>query len=104
MFEHNYLIGSSIVFYSLYKLNLDNLFAETLLTLHRNVGTKYGLVNERYVYLWQKCLGHISKKRLERLVKNEILPSLDFTYLNICMDCIKGKQTKHVKKGATKSK
>ena len=83
-------------------MNLDNLFAETLLTLHRNVGTKHGLVNEHYVYLWQKCLGHISKKRLERLLKIEILPSSDFTYLNICMDCIKGKQTKHIKKRSHK--
>jgi len=48
-------------------------------------------------------LGHISKERMERLVKNEILPSLDFTDLNVCVDCIKGKQTKHIKKGATRS-
>ena len=54
-------------------------------------------------YLWHKHLGHISKERMERLVKNEILPDLDFTDLNICVDCIKGKQTKHTKKGATRS-
>ena len=40
---------------------------------------------------------------MERLIKNEILPDLDFTNLNICVDCIKGKQTKHTKKGATRS-
>ncbi|RDX89501.1 hypothetical protein CR513_28762, partial [Mucuna pruriens] len=40
---------------------------------------------------------------MERLVKNEILPYLDFAYLNICVDCIKGKQTKHTKKEATRS-
>jgi len=45
----------------------------------------------------------ITKERMERLVKNEILPSLDFTDLNVCVDCIKGKQTKHTKKGATRS-
>ncbi|CAA7022588.1 unnamed protein product [Microthlaspi erraticum] len=39
-----------------------------------------------------------------RLVKNEILPQLDFSDLNVCIDCIKGKQTKHVvKKPATRS-
>jgi len=48
-------------------------------------------------------LGHISKERIQRLVKNEILPNLDFTDLNVCVDCIKGKQTKHIKKGATRS-
>ena len=40
---------------------------------------------------------------MERLIKNEILPNLDFTDLNICVDCIKGKQTKHTKKRATRS-
>nr|KYP76372.1 hypothetical protein KK1_020613 [Cajanus cajan] len=31
-------------------------------------------------------------------LKNEILPNLDFTYINNCVDCIEGKQTKHTKK------
>ena len=79
------------------------LYAESVLTLHHNVGTKHSLVNERYAFLWHKRLGHISRERIERLIKNEILPDLDFTDLNICVDCIKGKQTKHTKKGATRS-
>ena len=83
LFKHNYLIGTGTLCDNLYKLNLDNLFAETLLTLHHNVGTKRSLVNEQSAYLWHKHLGHISKERLERLVKNEILPDLDFTDLNI---------------------
>ena len=40
---------------------------------------------------------------MEKLVKDGILPNLDFTNLNVCVDCIKGKQTKHTKKGATRS-
>ena len=56
-----------------------------------------------FTYLWHKHLGHISKERLRELVKNEILPNLDFTDLGLCVDCIKGKQTKHTKKGATRS-
>jgi hypothetical protein len=48
-------------------------------------------------------LGHISRERLERLVKDGILPNLDFTDLSVCVDCIKGKQTKHTKKGAKRS-
>ncbi|XP_022846239.1 uncharacterized protein LOC111368978 [Olea europaea var. sylvestris] len=84
-------------------LYLDNLFAETLLTLHHNIGTKRGLLNERSANLWYKRLGHISKERIERLLKNEILHDLDFSDLETCVDCIKGKQTKHTKKGATRS-
>ena len=103
LFKHNHFIDSCILYDDLHKLNLDNLFAETLLTLHHNVGTKSGLVNEHSAYLWHKHLGHISKERLVRLVKNEIFSDLNFTDLNICVDCIKGKQTKHTKKGATRS-
>ena len=103
LFKHKHFIGSGILCDGLYKLNLDNLFAETLLTLHHNVGTKRGLVNEHSAYLWHKRLDHISKERLVRLVKNEILSDLDFTDLNVCVDCIKGKQTKYTKKRATKS-
>ena len=91
LFKHNHFIGSGILCDGLYKLNLDNLFAKTLLTLNHNVGTKCGLVNEHSTYLWHKRLGHIFKERLVRLVKNEILSDLDFTDLNICVDCINGK-------------
>lgn len=69
-----------------------------MLILHYNSGTKCGLMNESLAYLWHKHLGHISKARVERLIKSEILPDLDFTNLNICIDCIKGKQTKHISK------
>ena len=49
-------------------------------------------------------MGHISKEIIKRLVKNEILHDLDFTDLGICVDCIKGKHTRHiVKKAATRS-
>ena len=59
------------------------------------------MVNENSAYLWHKRLDHISKERLQRLVKNEILPNLEFTDFSLYVDCIKGKQTKHNKKGAT---
>ena len=68
------------------------MYAETILTLYHNVGTKRGLVDEQFVFLWHKCLGHISRETMKILIKNEILPDLDFMDLNICVDCIKGKQ------------
>ena len=40
---------------------------------------------------------------MEKLIKNEILPYLDFMDLNICVGCIKRKQTKHTKKEVTRS-
>ena len=50
-----------------------------------------------------QTFGHISKERMEILVKDGILSYLDFTDLDVCVDCIKGKQTKQTKKGATRS-
>ena len=50
--------------------------------------------------LWHCRLGHISRERIERLVKNEILHSLEFSDLEQCIECIKGKFVKKIKKGA----
>ena len=63
-------------------------------TLHVNSrGMKRKLTNENSASLWHKRLGHISKSRIERLVSDGILDSLDFTDFEVCVDCIKGKQT-----------
>jgi hypothetical protein len=48
--------------------------------------------------LWHCHLGHILKGRIERLVKNEILPPLEFLDLEQCIECIKGKYVKKLKK------
>jgi hypothetical protein len=52
--------------------------------------------------LWHYCLGHISRGRIERLIKDDILHPLDFSDSNYCIDCIKGKYAKQVKKGEAK--
>lgn len=54
-------------------------------------------------FLWHRRLGHISKERLHLLVKQEILPALDFSDLIHCIECIKGKFVKQKKKTATRS-
>jgi hypothetical protein len=41
---------------------------------------------------------------VEHLIKEEILMPLDFSNLGHCIECIKGKYAKHIKKmGATRS-
>jgi transposase InsO family protein len=52
--------------------------------------------------LWHYRLGYISRGRVERLIKNDILIPLDFSNSDYCVDCIKGKYAKHVKKGEAK--
>ncbi|GJS11813.1 putative RNA-directed DNA polymerase [Tanacetum coccineum] len=46
---------------------------------------------------------HISRDRMTRLVKDEVLPDLDFSDFENYVECIKGKMTKGNKKGATRS-
>jgi hypothetical protein len=53
--------------------------------------------------LWHCRLCHISRERIEILVKNEILLSLEFSDLEQCRECIKGKYTKKIKKDAKRS-
>ena len=64
LFKHKHFIGSGILCDGLYKLNLDNLFVETLLTLHHNVSTKCGLVNKHFAYLWRKSLGSYFQRKI----------------------------------------
>jgi hypothetical protein len=58
--------------------------------------------NETSSKLWHCRLSHILRERMEHLIKEEILTPLDFTDLDQCVDYIKGKYVKHIKKsGAT---
>jgi hypothetical protein len=42
----------------------------------------------------------ISRGMIERLIKESIIPPLEFLDLEQCIDCIKGKHVKKVKKDA----
>jgi hypothetical protein len=52
--------------------------------------------------LWHYRLGHISRGRIQRLIKDDILTPLDFSDSDYYINCIKGKYTKQVKKGEAK--
>jgi len=51
LFKHSHLIGNDFLCDGLYKLKLGGLYAEIVLTLHHNVGTKRSLVNEQSAFL-----------------------------------------------------
>ena len=61
------------------------------LTVNTASSSKRLRLNETSSTIWHKHLGHISRQRMERLIKDGILPDLDFSYFNTCVDCIKGK-------------
>jgi hypothetical protein len=43
------------------------------------------------------------RERIEKRVKNEILPPLEFSDLEQCIECIKGNYVKKIKKDAKRS-
>jgi len=53
--------------------------------------------------LWHCRLGHISRGRIERLIKASFLPPLEFSDLEQYIDCVKGKYVKNIKKCAKRS-
>jgi len=70
---------------------------------YENVTKKRKRIDASSSKLWHCHLGHIMRGRIERLVKTSILPPLEFSDLEQCIDCIKGKYIKNVKKGAKRS-
>ena len=76
-------------------------YHETLQLSTRDVKRK--LSNENSLSLWHKRLGHISKRRIERLMSDGILDSLDFADFEIRTNCIKGKKTNTRRFGANRA-
>lgn len=83
-----------------YEYGIDGLycfdvrFMESLFNVEYVIGSKRNVLNNNSTYLWYQGLGYISKERITRLMKNDILPQLDFDDWDVCLDCIKGTQTK----------
>ncbi|KAL2237500.1 UNVERIFIED_CONTAM: Retrovirus-related Pol polyprotein from transposon TNT 1-94 [Sesamum indicum] len=104
LLKKRYCCGSGTLLNGLYRFNLDEKFSDFLFNIKHSIGITCSAHNENSASLWHQRLGHISKERIMRLVKSEILHQLDFTNLEACVECIKEKQTTHtVKKLATKS-
>ncbi|KAL8140605.1 hypothetical protein V2J09_006626 [Rumex salicifolius] len=86
----------------------DRLYMLEIIASHNKIlhvnsnGTKRKL-NENSASLWHKRLGHISKQRIQRLVSDGILDSLDLTDYEVCVECVKGKLTNTRKISANRS-
>ena len=94
-------IASGALCDGLYKLDLDPNYPSSH-NVFATIGSKR--VNDEFSsMLWHRRLGHISRERMERLTRNGILDSLDFSDFQTCVDCVKGKLTRARKKGATRS-
>ena len=91
------IVGYGILNDGLYKLYLayDNPYASLNV---ENIITKYSRIKDRSSMLWHEYLGYISKERIDRLIKDDILPILDFEDMEPCIDCIRDKLSKTKKK------
>ena len=101
LYLNSNVIGTSSLTDKLYKLNIKATNGNE--TLHSSdYGIKQKLINENSSMLWHKRLGHISNQRIQRLVSEGILDPLDFSDFQVCIECIKGKQTNMRKKDANR--
>ncbi|KAF7826576.1 Retrovirus-related Pol polyprotein from transposon TNT 1-94 [Senna tora] len=93
-------IGECVLTGGLYKL-CTSLSSECLHV--ENCSTKRSKTKDKSFVLWHKCLGHISRERVDRLIKDQILPPLDYSDIGARVDCAKGKLTKTGNKSATRN-
>ena len=92
LFQNSKVIGTGSLIDKLYKLNMQSPNTNLIMNV-TIIGSKRKLNNEKSSMLWHKRMGHISKQRIERLITQGILDSLDMSDFDICVDCIKGKMT-----------
>ena len=95
------MISNGTLCGNLYILELYN-FLYISPTVNTISSTKCLGLNKKSFILWHKSLGHISKQRMKRLIKDEILPHLDFLDFDIFVDCIKGKLTAKIRNAKAK--
>ena len=106
-FDNN-CIGDAVLYNDLYLLSMrDKVHSVCNVNVNESLSEKETKKRKRTQdtssKLWHCRLGHISRGRIERLVKSEILPQLEFSDLEQCVECIKGKFVKQIKKGAKRS-
>jgi GAG-pre-integrase domain len=75
--------GKMSDFGTFYALTNVASYNESLHTSTQNVKQK--LTHKNSSSVWHRRLGHISRQRLERLVKNEILEPLDMFNFDLCV-------------------
>ena len=92
MYKDSNVVGFGTLFGNLYRLHLFN----NGLNYYVNsvvapiVASKHPRANDNSLMLWHKRLGHISRHIMEILVKDGMLPNLDFSDFSTCVECVQG--------------
>ena len=100
MYKDDKVVGFGALCGNLYRLDLFNngLNYSINYVVAPIVSSKRSRVNDNSSMLWHKSVGHIFRHIMKRLVKNRILPNLNFPDLSTCVECVKGKLTSKVRK------
>ena len=98
IFSNLVLIGTAILFGKLYCLSLHHGPLSDSSSINSVVGCKHIRMNLSSSMLWHKRLGHISRQRLERLIRDSVLSNLDFSNFETCVFCLKRKMTAKTRK------
>ena len=86
MYRDSLSIGNGLLCGSLYILELSVLPpVSATLIVNAVSNTKRLRLNKKSSIIWHKRLSHISKQRMERFIKDEILPDLDFSTFDTCV-------------------
>ena len=85
IFSNSVLIGNGVLFGNLYSLNLHHGPLCDSSSINSVVGCKRARMNLSSSMLWHKRLGHISRQRLKRLVRDGVLSNLDFLDLRLVL-------------------
>ncbi|GJS55797.1 retrotransposon protein, putative, ty1-copia subclass [Tanacetum coccineum] len=78
----------------------DGIFEINMSCSNTNDSSVYAITNKRAKInldsslLWHCCLGHISKKRTEKLQHNGLLNSINIESLGKCVSCLSGKMAR----------
>ena len=98
IFSNSISIGNVVLFENLHSLSLHHGSLCDSSSINFVVNFKRAIINLSSFMLWHKHLGHISRQRLERLVKDGVLSNLDFSDFETCVVCLKGKMTTKTRK------
>ena len=101
LFLNSNKVGCCYMFNGLYRLCLSPNDIYVAYTNEKVVSNR-PLPKEQSYALWHKRIGHISKDKVERIIKTNILPALK-NDLGTWVDCCRGKMTKIRKKTAVRS-
>ena len=98
MYRDSLLIDTRVHCGSLYILELSAMpYVSTTLNINTANSSKRLRLYEKSSTLWHKRLGHISRQKVNRLIKDENFQDLDFSDFDTCVDSSKGKLTTKVR-------